>query len=237
MKIHEFNNEKGVYKFELNEIETEFHAHPAVEIIFSENGNIELETTTSKYINISFAVIEHNILHKIKSKKGNVLLLMMECNLSHFQKLLSNFDISLLDGIYVEANNTDRAEIIEEIAGTHNRSIIPITANKRIQKCLNYLNSTSAEYKVMLEVLRSETNLSESRLSHLFKKEMGISIKKYLVWSKLKRAFEGVLYKNMNMYEVSIESGFYDQAHLSKSFKQMLGISPSDVYNSRMLQV
>ena len=88
----------------------------------------------------------------------------------------------------------------------------------------------------MIEVLKSKTNLLESRLSHLFKSEMGISLKKYLVWSRLKKAFELVIAGKMNMYEASIESGFYDQAHLSKAFKQILGIAPSESYNSRMIQ-
>ena len=57
------------------------------------------------------------------------------------------------------------------------------------------------------------------------------------MWSKLKKAFESVVREDKNMYEASIANGFYDQAHLSKAFRQMLGISPSDVYNSRMLQV
>ncbi len=34
----------------------------------------------------------------------------------------------------------------------------------------------------------------------------------------------------------SIESGFFDQAHMIKSFKSVLGVNPSKAYNSRTLQ-
>ena len=78
--------------------------------------------------------------------------------------------------------------------------------------------------------------LSDSRLSHLFKEHIGISIKKYLIWNKLRKAINLYLSESTNLTDVSIQSGFFDQAHLSNSFKKVLGVSPSKVYNSRILQ-
>lgn len=37
MKIQEFDIEKGLYKFELDEMKAEMHAHPVFEIMFSKN--------------------------------------------------------------------------------------------------------------------------------------------------------------------------------------------------------
>ena len=88
----------------------------------------------------------------------------------------------------------------------------------------------------MMRSLQAETHLSESRLSHLFKEEMGLSLKKYLVWSRLRETIQYVLSEEISLYEAGLRSGFFDQAHLSRAFKQMLGLSPSKVYNSRMIQ-
>ena len=237
MKIHEFNIKKGIYKFELDEIETDFHAHPTFEMVYSKNGGIEIETSQEKFSNVHFGIIGPNIPHKISSQKGDVMMVMVECNLEYMFQFLSTFDIHLKDGIFIEKEGEDRTFVINEIANLLREKCIPIASDDRVNKSLDYLNQSSSEYKTLMTELKSLTNLSDSRLSHLFKEELGISIKKYFVWSKLKRAFEKVLYDNKNMYEASIELGFYDQAHLSKAFKQMLGISPSDVYNSRMIQV
>ena len=38
MKIHKFDTRKGIYQFELNEIETDFHSHPTFEILLSEKS-------------------------------------------------------------------------------------------------------------------------------------------------------------------------------------------------------
>lgn len=237
MKIFEFDREKGIYKFELTEIRTDFHAHPAVEIVFSETGGIEIETKNSRYTKTSLAIIGANTVHKITAQNDVISLLLVECNPASLQNTLADFGLELNEGIYVEIEKPDRKEFANEIIYTLSSDNMPLTPDERIRECLTYLNSSSSDYKEMLKVLKSKTNLSESRISHLFKEEMGTSIKKYMVWSKLKRAFERVVLGDMNMYEVSFACGFYDQAHLSKAFKQMLGLNPSAVYNSRMLQV
>ena len=236
MKIIEFDLEKGSYEFELSGIETASHAHPAIEMVWSKNGGITIETTNKLVENIAFAIIGANIIHRIAAPKENVQVLMIECHPTFLKKISSQFDMELKEGIYTETNKTDRAALIKEcfILG-RNHKTLP-TTNLRIQTCVNYLNSTVADYKEMIPILKSKVHLSESRLSHLFKEEMGLSIKKYLVWSRLKKAFELVINRKLNMYEAALQVGFYDQAHLSKAFKQMLGLNPSKVYNSRMLQ-
>mgnify|MGYP000731222553 CR=1 FL=1 len=162
---------------------------------------------------------------------------MVECNSNYLREILSKFEIQLLAEVFVEKQKINREAVIGEIINKVRNSEIPIATDMRVIKSLNYLNNSSSEYKTLMNELKSQINLSDSRLSHLFKEEVGISIKRYFVWSKLKRAFKKVLTENKNMYQASIEVGFYDQAHLSKAFKQVLGISPSDVYNSRTLQV
>ncbi|MEO1262852.1 MAG: helix-turn-helix transcriptional regulator [Bacteroidota bacterium] len=237
MKIHEFDTGKGIYRFELNEMKTDFHAHPVFEIMLSKNGGIDLETKNSKFSNVSLAIVAPNQPHKVEYKKSSVLILMVECNTAYLQKLLSKFNIELSDGIYTDNQASDKTAFVDKIINAIYNSNVTTAADERIQKSLDYLNSASSDYKALMQNLKLITHLSDSRLSHLFKKETGTSIKKYFVWSKLKRAFEKVVRGEKNMFEASIEHGFYDQAHLSKAFKQMFGIAPSDVYNSRMLQV
>lgn len=237
MKIYEFDTEKGIYKFELDQMKTEIHSHPVFEFMFSKNGGINLEVSNQKYRNISLAIIEPNKPHKIEFKKANIIVFMIECNVESLKKILLKFDMVLSQGIYADNKTQERKEFIEEIIVEVCNTNMTIASDERIQRCLNYLNGTSYDYKAIMKDLKLITHLSDSRLSHLFKKEIGISIKKYFVWSKLKKAFKNVVLGEKNMYEASIDSGFYDQAHLNNAFKQMLGVTPSDVYNSRMLQV
>ena len=88
----------------------------------------------------------------------------------------------------------------------------------------------------MLNTLTQVVHLSESRLSHLFKAKVGISLKKYMVWCKLRSTIDQHLDKKEDLFSSLIQSGFYDQPHFSKAFKTMLGVKPSNVYNSRTVQ-
>jgi len=236
MKVIEFNSLKGIYNFELQEIKTIFHAHPAMEILCSENGGIKIETPIHSFENISFAIVDKNVRHKVIFEKGILNVVMVEATSDSLAEILNQFDIRLNHGIYVDRNTTDKINLMHRISVLLNQKVIRLTKDLRVQECLNYLNSNSSDYKQMIGFLKLKTNLSESRLSHIFKNEIGISLKKYLVWSRLKKAFQLVTSNNVNMYEATLQSGFYDQAHLSKAFKQMFGLSPSVVYNSRMLQ-
>ncbi len=236
MKIIEFNTNKGIYNFELDEINTKFHAHPAIEIIHALNGKFFLETLDNKYPNLSFAIIDKNISHKIISDNCDIKMLMIECDPNSFQGFLHPFEIELTSGIFTIEQQNKNPPLLSSIISAYKNIPIGKTKNQRVEKCLDYLDSSRSDYKKMIQELKTIVNLSESRLSHIFKEEMGISIKKYFVWSKLKRAFQSVLNNKINLYEAAIDSGFYDQAHLSNAFKQMLGISPSEKYNSRIIQ-
>ena len=237
MKIYEFDTEKGVYRFEMGEIETTFHSHPVFEILLSKEGRMIVETPTHEYRNVSFAIIEPNIQHRVIVEKDNLLIVMVECNPIYLHKSLSDFDLPDFEEVFVEYTKKDRTLLMEKIVQAVRQSTVPIAADDRINQCMYDLNHSSLTYKTIIKELASKTHLSDSRLSHLFKDELGISIKKYFVWSKLKRVFAKVVSGDQNMYEASIEVGFFDQAHLSKAFKQMLGIRPSKAYNSRMIQV
>ncbi|MEM9549050.1 MAG: AraC family transcriptional regulator [Bacteroidota bacterium] len=237
MKIHEFNLKKGKFRFELQAIETDFHAHPTIEIICSKSERFDLKTLKDTYKGMRFAIINANVHHCLKINSGCHVMSMMECNSPYFIKELSSLGIQLKDGIYVETEMSSHSQKVNVLFNNFDKRVIPLTKNSRIQTCLDFIESPSCEFLTMMKDLKSRTQLSDSRLSHLFKKEVGISIKKYAVWCKLRRTFHKVLTENKNMYSASLECGFYDQAHLSKAFKKFLGISPSSVFNSSLLQI
>ena len=67
MKIHAFDLQKGFYKFEVDEIETQFHEHPTAEFIFFESGDLTVETSQNIYEGCRFVIIKPNVKHRIKT--------------------------------------------------------------------------------------------------------------------------------------------------------------------------
>lgn len=235
MKILTFNTATGLYDFALDEVETDWHAHPAMEMVLAPSGNLQLEIEHQLYTNVVFAIIDANIRHKLSSPEP-VRLVMMEGSSSTLEAFWQKNSIALDQGTLVEQKSGERAKWISQLIHRHEELLPNVTIDHRVQECLDYFSKKDIAYSVMMQSLQARTHLSESRLSHLFKKEMGISLKKYLVWSRLRETIQYVITEQLSLYEAGLRSGFYDQAHLSKAFKQMLGLSPSKVYNSRILQ-
>ena len=67
-------------------------------------------------------------------------------------------------------------------------------------------------------------HLSESRFLHLFKQEMHIAWRPYLLWKRLLCAIN-TMKKGSNATQAAYIAGFSDSAHLSRTFKKMFGVS------------
>ena len=79
-----------------------------------------------------------------------------------------------------------------------------------------------------LEEQAAEVGLSAHRLRHLFSDKLGISIKSYTLWARMRRAVE-LIAKGETLSVVAHDVGFSDAAHLSRTLKQFFGLPPSFV--------
>lgn len=237
MKILAFNSRKGVYSFELKNFQTELHAHPVMEIITASQGHFSLKTLDNKVVDkLTFAVIAANLKHQLIAEDCELKLVMLEHKNEWATTFLQAHGIVLQEGFFTTASKNQLQLVDELMALAVGDECQKDIYDDRVQRCLSYINDREVAYHSMIGELKSEVHLSDSRLSHLFRQEIGLSLKKYLVWSRLKKTIQLVLEQGVTLSSAAIRSGFYDQAHLSKAFKNMLGLSPSEAYNSRMLQ-
>jgi AraC-like DNA-binding protein len=236
MKVLDFNIKKGVYCFELGAFETDFHSHPAIEVIVALEGSFSLSIVNLDYHNLTFAIVEKNTPHKLTNLHGKVKLMLVEHQDDLLKTILDEFHIKLFQSFTSIEQSINHTQIFSKIYDRIHLAESRMFYDNRVSKCLEIFENKDIDYKTLMKELQNQVHLSESRLSHLFKADIGVSLKKYLVWCRLKNAIHTHLKNHENLFSSSLISGFYDQAHLSKSFKEMLGISPSTVYNSRMLQ-
>ncbi|MCC0096080.1 helix-turn-helix domain-containing protein [Streptomyces flavotricini] len=68
--------------------------------------------------------------------------------------------------------------------------------------------------------------LSESRLAHLFRAELGLPFRPYVLWLRLMRAAE-LASRGHSLTDAAHGAGFADGAHLSRVWRRMFGIPPS----------
>jgi AraC-like DNA-binding protein len=76
--------------------------------------------------------------------------------------------------------------------------------------------------------LAEAVGLSSGRLMHAFTESMGIPLRPYVAWLRLQRA-AGAIVRGERLADAAHEAGFADAAHMSRTFRRMLGIPPSQL--------
>ncbi len=94
----------------------------------------------------------------------------------------------------------------------------------RVRKLLRALKERDG--KSSLEELAEVAGLSEGRLMHVFTESIGIPLRPYLAWLRLQRA-AGAIVSGVPLSDAAHAAGFSDAAHMSRTFRRMLGVAPS----------
>lgn len=108
---------------------------------------------------------------------------------------------------------------------------IQVTDNFMINKMLQYIH-INIENHLSLEQLAGDLNISVGYASDCFKKNMGVSVMRYVQKIKIDRAKNLLLSTDKSILYIGILLGFYDQSHFSRAFKAIVGVSPTVYRNS-----
>jgi len=68
--------------------------------------------------------------------------------------------------------------------------------------------------------------LSPDRLTHLFAQQVGVSIKGYALWTKVRRTVQQLPVRRP-LTDAALAGGFTDAAHMSRTFQRFFGLPPS----------
>lgn len=64
-------------------------------------------------------------------------------------------------------------------------------------------------------------------LSNLFSDVMGITIQQFIIFNKIEKVKELLLYNELNLTEISYKLDYSSVSHLSNQFKKVTGLTPS----------
>ncbi|MBD1382970.1 helix-turn-helix domain-containing protein [Metabacillus arenae] len=102
--------------------------------------------------------------------------------------------------------------------------------SRPINICLNYIFTHIYE-DITLSHLAELTSMNPNYLSVLFKKEVGISPRRYIHQTKIDEAKHLLTYTEYTLAEISNLLNFHDQSHFIKVFKKFAGITPKQFKN------
>jgi AraC family transcriptional regulator len=92
------------------------------------------------------------------------------------------------------------------------------------------------ELRISIEDVAAMAFLSPGRFAHLFKQQVGLPFRRYLLWRKLTRAML-VIGREKTIATAAHAADFADAAHLTRTFSQMLGITPSILMRGEFFEI
>jgi AraC family transcriptional regulator len=96
------------------------------------------------------------------------------------------------------------------------------------------LIESNLDGELRLSYLAEECGLSMSYFSRSFKRTFGVPAHRYLITRRVERAKFLLKSSSAPLSEIALESGFADQAALSRTFRAFVGTSPKRWLNEHV---
>jgi AraC-like DNA-binding protein len=107
--------------------------------------------------------------------------------------------------------------------------------DERVTKVLTAIQA-SDNLRMSIEDAAAMAFLSPSRFAHLFKQQVGLPFRRYMLWRKLTRAMLSIG-REPTIAAAAHASDFADAAHLTRTFYQMFGIPPSVMMRGEFFEI
>jgi len=95
---------------------------------------------------------------------------------------------------------------------------------KVIQESIAYINANFSN-DISIQSIAEHLNMSRSRICHIFKEHIGISLWNYVIARRIQQA-QLLLKQGSSITTACFESGFQNYAHFIKLFGKFTGVSP-----------
>lgn len=139
--------------------------------------------------------------------------------------------ISLEEQVVAAANNLERIKIIESfmLNGLAERN----TIDRITKACVEEIFHASGQQD--MDTLASKLNINRRSIERKFNAGIGISPKQLSKLVRLQAALKMLERKRFDsLTELAHESGYYDQAHFIKDFKEITGVIPKAFFSDNL---
>ena len=144
-------------------------------------------------------------------------------------ELLSLHKIMIDEDIFTIEKEEKFLSVVSFFIKKHSDSFVqicPVSSSKpEIKKSLEYINDNLSR-DILVSDLSKMANLSLYYFIRIFKKEVGLTPKEYLIQQRIKKA-KALIPLQIPLSHIALKCGFYDQSHMIKYFKVYTGRNPS----------
>jgi len=209
---------------------TDVHAHHAVQIVTATETFTVRDEHGARHRGTK-VVVPADAPHRIEvgAQEGTVVFLEPESapgRSAHLRAVRSGWTVA---PVLTFTRRRSLAAVVDELIEHLTPVMTGDEATPRhsaVDDALRLLPSLVAAGPVSGTDLAARLNLSASRLTHLFTEQVGIPLRRYVLWSRLRLAIIRVQAGD-DLTGAAHGAGFADSAHLTRTTREMFGLPPS----------
>jgi AraC-like DNA-binding protein len=179
-----------------------------------------------------------DVAHEIDPRGGEVLLVFIEPESDVGEALRPTIGKAMREIGEKERLALDRGEspmeLMKEGGVGWTRRVVEVLGgapmagrphvHPRVRRLLALLREEPDD--TSLAALAERVGLSPGRLMHTFTESIGVPLRPYLAWLRLQRAAAAIA-GGSPLSDAAVTAGFSDAAHMTRTFRRMLGMAPS----------
>jgi AraC family transcriptional regulator len=221
--------------------EVPVHAHHAIQVFIAVEGKAAVRAAGEEWRETRALIVRPDIEHSFNAQGATGALLFVDPESSEGAWLQTSLttDITLVPDARAEAcvpalraflerplESMEVGDLIRHCVRALCAGVPPTRRlEPRIASVLTAIQE-SDDLRISLEAAASKVHLSPGRFTHLFKDEVGLPFKRYMLWRKVTRAMLA-MGRERTLAAAAQSGDFADAAHLTRTFHQMFGIPPS----------
>jgi AraC-like DNA-binding protein len=214
-------------------VATALHAHHAAQIIIAPSGLSVADRKGSS--EMSVAVIPPRTVHGHGPTEHGVLL-FLDGDSTASRRLertatpdRTHWARSVMGRSIPQDLTPDTANrLVVELTDSLDLALHQTARRPAVRRMCSLLTTSD---RTSLSALSREAGLSARQMRHAFSRDVGLSMRGYLRWVRLRRSLK-VIEAGGSLTAAAVEGGFADGAHLSRVFRSHFGMSPTQALGS-----
>src|SRR5215813_9557514 len=214
------------------------HSHHCFQLVMVMHGTLQVRRgCKDEWMRCGAVLVRPDVIHEIDARDSSVLIAFVDSESELGTALDERVDGEILpisDGQVARWRAVLGRTLTEGRVARWVRTELlhrrrPVKIHPRVNRVLKYLREKlGISDDFSLKTLAGISGLSQSHFMHVFTESVGVPLRPYILWLRLQRAACD-LTDGASVTSAAHNAGFSDAAHLTRTFRRRLGMTPTDL--------
>jgi AraC-like DNA-binding protein len=224
-------------------IRNTLHRHFTASLVFALDGVFAFRGDRGRWRTLRGMAVAPNVAQQMDCRGARVVILQIDPETEAYERMARLFAergpvVELSDAVVDRLAAAAAVHVepgfdpvalwtrgLEEVAGSWQT---PMPIDTRIAQAMDLIKRAFPRAP-SVATLAGAVGLSPGRLTHLWKDEVGIALRRYILWLRLRHVIARVSVGD-SLTDAAHDAGFADSAHLSRTFSSMFGLPLSRLF-------